>query len=185
MRCHARNLHTIPILLTAFGFSLGDVVVNAQGLDSHVHGIAELNIAMIDQQIQLEFISPAMNLLGFERAPSSAKEKALWEKIISDLQTNRWLLGDAFGDCRKTTLSFEAPDYAETLSHEHHNHEGESHGDIRVQYQIDCPNKPAKDLSIAAFSSFSGLNRINVQWVTESQQGFAVLNPSNIKLTLE
>ena len=37
---------------------------------SHVHGNAELNVVLMEKQLQVEFVSPAINLLGFERPPS-------------------------------------------------------------------------------------------------------------------
>lgn len=37
-----------------------------QSLSAHLHGVATLNIALDDQQLELQLNSPAMNIVGFE-----------------------------------------------------------------------------------------------------------------------
>lgn len=178
---------------TLLGLSIlffGGKIVFAQGLESHVHGNAELNVVLVGRQLQLEFISPVMNLVGFERAPSSAKETALLENTSKNLQTSEWLIGDAFGYCQVSTMAFETPDYAEAHAHNeegHNEHEaiGESHGNFRVQYLFECPATPTKEFRITAFTHFTGIEDITVQWITEAQQGLAVLTPNNSTLILE
>ena len=64
-------------LLAASGILLGLTAIPlqksviAQELGSHVHGLTELNLVIANQNVQIEFISPAINLLGFERASNS------------------------------------------------------------------------------------------------------------------
>lgn len=185
--------------------------VVAQSLDSHVHGEAELNVVMNEQQLQVEFISPAMNLLGFERAPSSDEETGVLNEVIDDLLKGRWLLGDAMTGCEVTTMAFEAPEY-DNASHEHdehehdeheheeheheehehgdanHDHEGEeavAHADFRVEYLYECTAMPAREITVSAFDNYSGIEKITVQWVTESEQGYAELTPENPILSLQ
>jgi hypothetical protein len=164
----------------------------AQGLDSHVHGAAELNVAMLGEQLQLEFISPAMNLLGFERAPASTEETTLLQQVTTTLQSGEWLIGNALADCQMTLSLFEAPEYeadSHDHSHEHdadeHDHSEESHADFHAQYLYDCADSPANSYRITAFSHFSGLEQITVQWITAARQGLAQLTASNSVLTLE
>ncbi|MCI5107915.1 MAG: DUF2796 domain-containing protein, partial [Pseudomonadales bacterium] len=164
----------------------------AQGLDSHVHGVAELNLALLGEQLQLEFISPAMNLLGFERAPASAEESALLEQVTATLQNADWLIGDSLADCQMTVSLFETPEYdADSHDHDHehdadgHDHSEESHANFHAQYLYDCADSPAKSYNISAFSHFNGLEQITVQWITAGQQGLAQLTAGNSVLNLE
>lgn len=166
----------------------------AQGLDSHVHGAAELNVALTGQQLQLEFISPAMNLLGYERAPTSAEESALLEQVTTTLQSGDWLIGDALANCQMTVPLFEVPEYgADSPDHDHehdhdedqYDHNAESHADFHVQYLYDCASSPANSFQITAFSHFNGLEQITVQWITAGQQGLAQLTADNAVLNLE
>ena len=45
-------------------------------LDAHVHGEAQLDVALEGKLLELQLHSPAMNLAGFERAPANAREQA-------------------------------------------------------------------------------------------------------------
>ncbi len=171
----------------------------AQGLDSHVHGNAELNVVIAGQQLQFEFISPALNLLGFERAPNSAAEAALLDSVVADLKSSEWLVGDALVDCQMSSVAFETPEFAESHApdgdaqkHDEDGHDehaqgtgGDAHANFSVQYLFDCPAPPARDISITAFSHFGGIEEITVQWISETRQGLARLTASNTVLALE
>lgn len=183
--------------LCLFSLSAGSGAAYAQGLDSHVHGEAELNIVVAGQQLQIEFVSPAMNLLGFERAPESSDEISLLDSVTEDLQTGEWLLGNAMTSCQLSTVAYTAPEF-EDHDHEHdedghehehdedeHEEETDSHADFRVQYLYDCPAAPAREYRLTAFNHFSGIEEITVQWIAEQQQGFAELTAGNPVLTLE
>ena len=108
-------------LLAASGILLGLTAmplqksVIAQELGSHVHGLTELNLVITNQNVQIEFISPAINLLGFERASNSPEENKLFNEVLEDLQAAEWLLGDQLRDCQMSTPVFEAPEFG---SHE-------------------------------------------------------------------
>ena len=45
----------------------------AASLVAHVHGLSELAIAMEGEKLEIQFTSPAMNLVGFEHQASSRK----------------------------------------------------------------------------------------------------------------
>ena len=100
-------------------------LANAQSLESHVHGEATLNLVSGDRQLQVEFISPAMNLLGFERGPASDEETESLNTVIQDLQSAEWLLGNAMANCEASTVAFEAPDYGPATHESEHEHEHE------------------------------------------------------------
>ncbi len=190
------SLNVTPLLLA------GSQLVMAQGLDSHVHSEAKLNVVVADQQLQAEFISPAMNLLGFERAPNSDEETDLLNSVITDLLTDgSWLLGDAMANCEASTLVFEGPEF-EDAAHDHDDHEDDhdyehednydhesekahGHADFRVEYLYECSGSPAQEIRLAAFENYSGIEEIRVQWVVGRQQGFAELNASSPMLNLK
>lgn len=201
---HKKLVSTLS-LSTLLQLTAGGNVAVAQGLDSHVHGEAELNVALVDQQLQIEFISPAMNLLGFERAPTTDEETESLNTVITELLTGgAWLLGDALSSCAASTLSFEGPQYDEAAhehehddDHEHeehddHEHEGghdgegsEAHADFHVQYLYDCPSEPGREFRLTVFDNYSGIEQVTVQWIAGRQQGFAELTSTNPVLSLE
>ena len=188
-------------LLTASGIFLGLTAmplqksVIAQELGSHVHGLTELNLVITNQNVQIEFISPAINLLGFERASNSPEENKLFNEVLEDLQTAEWLLGDQLRDCQMSTPVFEAPEFGshemseghEEHEHEHEDHEHETgdHADFRVQYLFDCRSAPPSNFTVTAFDRFVGIEEISVRWIVGRQQGVSNLTPSNATLSFD
>ena len=181
----------------------------AQSADSHVHGNAELNVVLMGQQLQVEFVSPAINLLGFERPPNTDEETATLNNTIEQLQRGGWLIEAFPTTCQLSTEEFEAPVYDEHESSEHdhehessehdhehesseHDHEHESsdhhaeaHSNFRVTYLYDCDSAPRKQLKMLAFDHYSGIETLTVQWIADQNQGYARLNKDNPVLDLE
>ena len=195
-------------LLAASGILLGLTAmppqksVIAQELGSHVHGLTELNVVIANQNVQIEFISPAINLLGFERASNSPEENKLFNQVLEDLQAAEWLLGDQLRDCQMSTPVFEAPEFGshemseghEAHEHEHeehehahedHEHESGDHADFRVQYLFDCRSAPPSNFTVTAFDRFVGIEEISVRWIVGRQQGVSNLTPSNATLSFD
>ena len=195
-------------LLAASGILLGLTAmplqksVIAQELGSHVHGLTELNLVITNQNVQIEFISPAINLLGFERASNSPEENKLFNEVLEDLQAAEWLLSDQLEDCQMSTPVFEAPEFGshemseghEAHEHEHeehehahedHEHESGDHADFRVQYLFDCRSAPPSNFTVTAFDRFVGIEEISVRWIVGRQQGVSNLTPSNATLSFD
>jgi len=195
-------------LLAASGILLGltamplQTSVIAQELGSHVHGLTELNLVIANQNVQIEFISPAINLLGFERASNSPEENKLFNEVLEDLQTAEWLLGDQLRDCQMSTPVFEAPEFGshemseghEEHEHEHdeheheeheHEHETGDHADFRVQYLFECRSAPPSNFTVTAFDRFVGIEEISVRWIVGRQQGVSNLTQSNATLSFD
>ncbi len=193
-------------LLAASGILLGLTAmplqksVIAQELGSHVHGLTELNLVITNQNVQIEFISPAINLLGFERANNSPEENKLFNEVLEDLQAAEWLLSDQLEDCQMSTPVFEAPEFGshemseghEEHEHEHdehehedHEHETGDHADFRVQYLFDCQSAPPSNFTVTAFDRFVGIEEISVRWIVGRQQGVSNLTPSNATLSFD
>ena len=176
----------------------GNSTTIAQSPVSHVHGNAELNVVLMGQQLQVEFVSPAINLLGFERPPNTDEETATLNNTIEQLQRGGWLIEAFPTTCQLSTEEFEAPVYDEHESSEHdhesseHDHEHESsehdaeaHSNFRVTYLYDCESAPRKQLKMLAFDHYSGIETLTVQWIADQKQGYARLNRDNPVLNLE
>ena len=72
----------IPITITA-ALSVLPTMAAAQE-SAHVHGIATLNLAIEGDELEIEFVSPADNIVGFEHeAESAAERKAIKDAIAS------------------------------------------------------------------------------------------------------
>ena len=183
-------------LFAFFMLRTGSLVI-AQETGSHVHGLTELNIVVVNRDLQIEFVSPAINLLGFERESTSPEETELLNEVVSKLQTAEWLLGNTLDSCQMSTPVFEAPSFGGHEEHEdHEDHEGhegheghedefETHADFRVQYLFNCLSAPPAEIVVTAFDHFNGIEEISARWIVGRQQGLSQLNRGNTRLSLD
>lgn len=182
-----------PNLICTFLLILiaGNSTAIAQSPVSHVHGNAELNVVLMEKQLQVEFVSPAINLLGFERPPITDVESATMNNTIKQLQHGGWLIEGVPSTCQLSTEEFEAPFFEERESnkhdHEHESskHEAEAHSNFRVRYLYDCDAALKKQLRILAFDHYNGIETLTVQWITNQMQGYTQLSRDNPVLYLE
>ena len=182
-----------PNLICTFLLILiaGNSTAIAQSPVSHVHGNAELNVVLMEKQLQVEFVSPAINLLGFERPPITDVESATMNNTIKQLQHGGWLIEGVPSTCQLSTEEFEAPFFEERESnkhdHEHESskHEAEAHSNFRVRYLYDCDAALKKQLRILAFDHYNGIETLTVQWITNLMQGYTQLSRDNPVLYLE
>ena len=172
------------VALFAFFMLQTESLVIAQETGSHVHGLTELNIVVVNRDLQIEFVSPAINLLGFERESTSPEETELLNEVVSKLQTAKWLLGNTLDSCQMSIPVFEAPSFGrhegheeheEHEGHEGHEHEFETHADFRVQYLFNCLSAPPTEIVVTAFDHFNGIEEISARWIVGRQQGLSQL----------
>ncbi len=71
---------------------------------AHVHGFASINLAIDSDELQIEFISPAESIVGFEYEP--------------DTDSERKAVADAIALLRKPENLFDLPASAECALHE-------------------------------------------------------------------
>ena len=100
----------------------------ASEFDAHQHGHANLSLVVENNQVMIEFESPAMNLVGFEHAPSTDSDKKLVAAALDQLHHPEELFViKGKGQCEwqdtKVSTSMAGVD-------EHHDeHHGEHHDD--------------------------------------------------------
>jgi hypothetical protein len=154
----------------------------------HVHGEGQLLIAQEQQQWQFHFILPAVNLLGFEHIPESAKQKQILMNIVSKVEDADKMI-TLPASCNLLSMSHSLVDFEANSSASAHSHVHQkeisadvkpAHADISITYIFNCKDKP--DSAIARLFEWSTrLHILNTQWVTNGQQGSAQLKPpSNI-----
>lgn len=156
-------------------------------LDAHEHGIAQLNVVLDGQALELELESPAMNLVGFEHAAESAADKAKVAAARGQLQDPQALFGLGAGDCSLSDTELESPlfedeEHEDEHEHEeHHDHDKDSeHSEIHAHYQLDC-KKPGelKQLNLAElFKRFPATTKIQVQLIGPNGQQGVELTPA-------
>ena len=110
-----------------------------ESLDAHVHGLSELTIAMDTKTIELQLISPAMNLVGFEYKASSKQDIAAVKQaeLLFEQQDSLFLI--AGGDCEHLSTSIDSDGLLKAGAHEdqekHDDHDDHEKHDDHVDHE--------------------------------------------------
>ncbi|MDZ3995181.1 DUF2796 domain-containing protein [Pseudomonas sp. Teo4] len=145
-------------------------------LAAHEHGVAKLNAVLDGNTLELELDSPAMNLVGFEHAPSTDADKAKVAAARQQLEQPLKLFGLAqAAACKEDAQELESPLFGDAAhadedgdAHEH----GHQHADVNAHYQLTCaqPDKLAQlDLG-PLFKTFPQTQKIIVQLIGPNGQ---------------
>ena len=147
-------------------------------LDAHVHGMSDLTIAVEGGEIEIEFASPAMNILGFEYKARSARDIEAAERAAVVLEQH----GEVFTFIGTTCELIESSvDVSGVLSvaHDDHVHEEsdtDAHSDISAAYHFSCDNAlKLSGIQVHLFKLFEGIDEIRTMWLREGKQGAITL----------
>jgi len=166
--------------------------------EKHIHGQAQLNIAIEENNIEIEFSTPAMNLLGFEYKPASTKDKHQLEHTLTTLRQGKMLF--KLGACQ-----LKDNEISSTLFEEHHNgnhrdgkhsaspHDHDrknisqhqtkhqtNHSDITAHYQFVCSKGIPDKIETSLFDNFPSLLHITVTVLGEHQSQSTLRQTHNI-----
>ena len=123
-------LSILSIAVTLFtGIQSAYAEKSAESLDAHVHGLSELTIAMDAKTIELQLISPAMNLVGFEHKASSKQDIAAVKQAELILGQHNSLFLIAGGDCEHLSTSIDSDDLLESDNHHDGHDDHDKHND--------------------------------------------------------
>ncbi|WP_313087014.1 DUF2796 domain-containing protein [Pseudomonas sp.] len=158
-------------------------------LGAHEHGAAELDAALDGSMLEIELRSPAMNLVGFEHAPSSEADRRQIADARKQLEQPGTLFGlPAVAGCKLTDTALESPLF-EDDTHDHgdahdEDHEGQ-HSEIHAHYHFDCAAPQAlESLDLQAlFKAFPGTQKIQAQLIGPNGQRGAQLNAGQPRMT--
>ena len=212
MKTQRLNVLTASLIL-AIILPSSQASEQAIALGSHVHGLAELNIAMEGKTLEIQLISPAMNLLGFEHKASSKEERAAVEHGESQLHNHEALFLLSNEQCVHTMTTVDVSDLIERTEssasdqdehdghdesehdghdedeseHHHENHaEADKHSDVTATYQYRCENTTSlSSITVNVFDSFSGIHNLDVMWISTSHQGGVTLTSKNRTIKLK
>lgn len=187
--------------LASVAFLAGAVNVAYAAQDKHVHGEAELYIAMQGQELLIELESPAANIIGFEHEPHTKAQKETLHKAMKSLSSYQSIVTLTNGGCQQVSNNVENPfskheDHHKEHKHHHDDHkkdkhaghhhgshhkdhhdkhdkhDEETHADFHVSYRLTCSHiADIKQADITAFKGFPGIEKLSVNWVSSSGQG--------------
>jgi hypothetical protein len=179
--------------------------------DAHVHGSASLNLVIDNGELEIEFESPAANIVGFEHAAESGADKAAIENALRILRNPDAMFGlPASADCKPGQLEAELHGHDEAHDHEkshdeheheneqrydeqHEGHDHEAHGDhgdehseFHAHYHFECANSAdVTEIALPLFQRFPAIEEIHLQAITPWGQFGGDIEPRNAKIELK
>lgn len=159
-----------------------------QNLKAHTHGSAKLTVLYEDGQLIMELESPADNLLGFEHKPQNAQQRQQVEQLNKNLKDPATVVG-LKPSCviRKSNVNMpfseiepaeQAHEHGEHHAHKHEADTLDNHKDILLHYEWRCDGNLPPRITVNLFQHFSGLEKIEVQWIMAGKQGGSTLTKS-------
>ncbi|MEE4250148.1 MAG: DUF2796 domain-containing protein [Alcanivoracaceae bacterium] len=138
-----------------------------QAQSVHVHGQGELQVSSQGDQLGVLLTLPAMDVVGFEHAPSSAAQQAAVSQAAEKLgNPQSIMIADAAAACVVQSVKVDSAllvPHEKAHSHDH----GHDHADFTVEYQFSC-GKPQllTQLKLLLFQWLPEL-QLRTQMVTE------------------
>ena len=110
---------------------------------AHIHGIGQLNVALEDGQLEIELISPAVNIVGFEHEPETDEQKRAVEAAMQTLEDLSQVFGlPSEAGCQLAEIEIEAS-LLDEHEHEDKSLDEEAHSEFHVHYTIQCATPAA------------------------------------------
>lgn len=157
-------------LFLLLGLSATALASDLDGHGAHEHGLAHLTLAMEQQALVIALESPADNLVGFEHAPSKAREKSAVLVALAQLRQTTMLKLNTEAGC--STGKAEAKDPFTGA-------DSSAHRDFDAEYRFQCqlPGKLTQLDASPLFRAFPRLRTLKVDYALPAGQGSATLTP--------
>lgn len=159
--------------------------VHAQDQHAHVHGLAQLNLAVVGNTVSMELTATAYDLVGFERAARDDAERARVAGARQGLLDHAalWRFNAAAG-CVAEAPVLVVPG-TDGHSHDHEGHDHAGHSDWQVQYRFQCKNPAAlRAIDVGMFKRFPSLETIDVQLLTANGATALTILSANPRIAL-
>ena len=195
------------IVVSAVLMSVSDLSMSQEVHEAHTHGTAHLTLAYEGGVLEAQFESPAMSLLGFEHKPNNQSQVETIEKTKALLNSPESIFTFNTSYCSTSTVNVNIIGPAgQTLDHDHkeeekedhdhhHDHGSEEHGEheepieshseVSALYVFNCDNEKLQSVTTDLFEHFSKLEKIKVDWVTETQQGQNILQANSTTVRMK
>ena len=143
-----------------------------QAEEAHVHGEATLEVVLDDKGALFELRVPAIDVLGFERAPETNTEQAQVDAAVAKFE-DFGALFTIFEEAECVPLSAEAKLEVD-----------EDHAEIHTEFELTCyaPGKLTW-IEVGAFKAFPDIAVVDVSVVTPTGQTGGELTLSAKRLT--
>lgn len=153
---------------------------------AHVHGEAQLQVAIEGATAELILRSPAANLVGFEHKPRDAAQEKTLEETRQWLRTTP-LIQTGNHDCTVVASSVDhAREKADDHDHDHdHSGGGDNHSEFEVTQRLECDSALADSAETPLMQRFPDIETLSVEWVGTDGQGHTALTDGESRFDLE
>jgi len=195
-RCKRRRLcPAVMALLLLYG-TAGASEGERRELGAHEHGHGLLSVAVDGNDLVIELEIPAMNVVGFEHAPETGEQRHAVEEAVDTFRRGNTLFVPSEG----AACSIENIDVALAgMSHDEHEgqgeghdhgekneHEHDGHSELHGEYHFRCAEPGAlHSLEVRLFEHLKGMEELEVQIVTPTQQFATELARGSVNLKLD
>ncbi|MCW5659142.1 MAG: DUF2796 domain-containing protein [Burkholderiaceae bacterium] len=143
--------------------------VQVAAAEPHSHGNAKLDIAVEPTKISIAFESPLDNLLGFERAPRTDRERQQADAMVAKFQAAQALFQiDPAAQCQLARA--ELTSAALKLGQPSGKAEQAGHADIDGSFEFNCADAAKAAYIEHGLFQFARLQRLEVQLATPKGQ---------------
>lgn len=146
----------------------------------HVHGKAELTIALENNSIEVHFLVPAESLLGFEHSAKSDQDIAKVQGMKKWLSTPEQVIRFKGNQCKVAEVNLDTGHLLASFNTKNMSEHAHSHAEIDINYKFECKDgHEIKSASVVMFNQYPAIEKIKTFWVTEQNQGATELNKIN------
>jgi len=153
-----------------------------QSHDAHVHGLAELTVALEGNQLELHLASPAANIVGFEHRAVTAEQSHAVQQAEALLNSAQQLFSFSGTRCDAQEIKVDMSALEKEDAH-HHNHDGHHgdkhqtrHSEVSAEYRFACAQgAELTSITVTLLELFPGIETLSTMWVIEAGQGAIVL----------
>ena len=155
--------------------------------EAHVHGVAEVNIAIDGSKADVEFRAPAESVMGFEHEAKSESDKKKRDAALRTVQTkiNQMVVFDPKLSCKfsevKTAIVEEKGESGKTQSDKSaHGHKDQKktaeHREVRATFSAACDKTLAGSrVTFGVHKTFPAIGEIKVQVLGDAKQSGATI----------
>jgi Protein of unknown function (DUF2796) len=160
----------------------------------HVHGTGELHVVIEANRLTIELHSPLENLLGFEHAPRTDKQRAAVQSMVEKLKESSKLFRVPIeAECISTTPSIDAPVVAQSQARttgkdgagKPPGGSADEHSNVTAEYEFTCTNTDRIDsIEVNLFDVFPGTKHLKAEVAGPHGQTAKNLSPERRLLKL-
>lgn len=127
---------------------------------AHVHGNAQISIAMEGLAGEVEFEAPAEGIVGFESEAKTAAQKKLVASALDTLRKrgNELVIFPAAAGCKLTPKEVEI------------HREGSQHSEVHAHYDLVCAKPLSGEIKFGATKLFPRTREVTVTFVSDQSQ---------------